>query len=109
MAFSHKHLGNVNGIGSCHVYSCLVEACMFRLSCVTHTVDALGTRECHALLIYFICYSEQHDPFRKLNLLRVQVKRMESTCPLLPVRHSITKLRRRSSGTKKKKRYVRTY
>ena len=75
---------------------------MFRLSCGTHTIDALGTREYHALLMYFICYSEQHDTFRKLNLLRVQVKRAEGTCPLLPVRHSITKLCRRSSGTKKK-------
>jgi len=97
---SHKRLGTVDGVGSSHVYSCLVEAYIFRLSCITHTIDALGTRECHALLIYFVRYSEQHDTFRKLNLLRVQVKRMEGTCQLLPVRHSITKLCRRSSGTK---------
>lgn len=32
----------------------------------------------------------------------VQVKRMEGTCPLLPLRHSVTKLRRHSSGIKKK-------
>jgi len=71
VAFLYKRLRNVDGIGSCHVYSCLVEAYMFRLSCITHTIDALGTRECHALLIYFVCYSEQHDTFGKLNLLRV--------------------------------------
>ena len=57
--------------------------------------------------LYFIRYSEQHDTFRKLNLLRVQVKRIEGTCPLLPVRHSITNLCSRSSGTKKT--YVGTY
>jgi hypothetical protein len=71
-------------------------------------IDAWGTRECHSLLVYFICCLEQHDTFRKLNLVRVQVKRMEGTCPLLPVRHSITKLRRRSSGTKRNW-YVGTY
>ena len=36
-------------------HSCLVGAYMFQLSCITHTTDALGTRDCHALLIHFIC------------------------------------------------------
>jgi hypothetical protein len=84
IAFSHKRLGNMDGIGSCQVYTCLLEAYMFYLSCISHIIDVLRTRKCHVLLVDFFCYSEQHTTFRKLDVLRSQVKRMEGTCPLWP-------------------------
>lgn len=69
--FSHKRLGNTDGIGSRYVYSCLVEAYMFYVSCIAHTVDVAGTVKSHILLLDFFCYPEQHKTFRKRDLLRI--------------------------------------